>query len=127
MLLSGTITKELEAIKVVASILTFPVPPVGDIDIPFPAVICVTPPPPPPVAALKTKVFVAAEVIVILIPLKFIKLPVLAENCVVLFILTIFYTQNFYVKNDNTKFKNDIIIIKSNIIFIINISSLFIN
>ena len=66
---------------IVEFIVTFPVPPVGDIDIPSPAVICVTPPPPPPpVAALKTKVFVAAEVIVILIPLKFKKVPVLAEN-----------------------------------------------
>ena len=87
---SGITTQELDAITVVEFIVTFPVPPVGDMDIPLPAVIRVTPldEPPPPVAALKTNVLVAADVIVMLIPLKFIKLPVLAENWVVLSILT---------------------------------------
>ena len=37
---------------------------------------------------LKINVLLAPDVIVRLTPLKFIKLPVLAENCVVLFILT---------------------------------------
>jgi len=53
---------------------------------PLPAVTLVTPPPPPPpppVPALKTNVFVTAEVIVTFIPLKFKSLVLeFAANCV---------------------------------------------